>query len=364
MKKGLKITKSQLEQLYLVEKLSLNQIGKKFDCDGTNILYWMKKYNIERRPPYRKKIDIPEDFLYDLYWNKKLSSLQIGEKLNIDSRVIRKKLKKFGIKTRSLSEAGTRKFKKPFDGGLKEKAYLIGLRAGDFHVKKIRNCYRIQTSTTHIAQKVLLKKSFNKYGEYREYYSKNNAREDEWFIYVDIHKSFKFLLKKPNVLPEWIFSYNEYFFQFLAAYFDCEGSIQIQRSHKIHKRYIFRICSGDKIILEQIREKLSELGFYSSIYLNAKKGTKNIKSYAPTNIDIYQLTIYRKKDILKLFYYLYPLVRHSEKIRRIHFILSNLHKKWDQIHNDWGNLKNSFKQELLKNQPKEKEVRTLSRLSP
>lgn len=112
MKKGLEFTKGELEDLYLNKGLSLSQIAKRFNCNGTNILYWLKKFDIKRRPAYRKKIDIPKGILEDMYLDKKLSSLQIAEKLNLKhSKTIRRKLKKFGIPTRSLSEALTKKFR-------------------------------------------------------------------------------------------------------------------------------------------------------------------------------------------------------------------------------------------------------------
>ena len=161
MKKRLKFTKNQLENLYWNKKLSLSQIGERFYCQGTNILYWLKKFKIKRRPPYLKKVDIPKRVLKDLYLNKKMSSLKIAEKLgNVNARTIRKKLKKFGIPTRSLSEALTRKFKRSFSNDLNEKAYFLGLRAGDFYAKWARKSIRVQTTTTHLAQINLLKNAF------------------------------------------------------------------------------------------------------------------------------------------------------------------------------------------------------------
>ena len=113
MKKGLKFTKVQLEELYLNQKLSLGQIGKKFDCDPVNILYWMKKFNIKRRPANYKKIDIPKKVLIDLYWNRNLNTQKIAEKFGIKhGRTILKKLKKHGIPSKTVSQALTRKFKR------------------------------------------------------------------------------------------------------------------------------------------------------------------------------------------------------------------------------------------------------------
>ena len=156
MKKGLKFAKSQLEDLYLNKKLSIGEIGQKFGCDGANIFYWLKKFGIERRATNYNAVDI------------------------------------------------TKKFKMPFNNSPEEKAFLLGLRAGDFHAKKIRNCVRVQTSTTHSAQVMLLSNSLSKYGTICKYLSKNKSRETEWFIYADIDKSFSFMLDKPDRIPDWI----------------------------------------------------------------------------------------------------------------------------------------------------------------
>lgn len=203
MKKGLKFTKDQLERLYLKQKLSLAQIGEKFGCNGSNVLYWLKKFDIKRRPACAKKVDIPPEVLEDLYWNKGMTTAEIASMYDIKhGRSVLKKLHKFGIKTKTVSEALTVKLKEPFRGDDSEKAFLLGLRAGDFYCKKVCLCYRMQTSSTHKAQIELLRSSFENYGETKVYYSKNRQRSDEWFIYVDLHPSFNFLLEKPTTIPD------------------------------------------------------------------------------------------------------------------------------------------------------------------
>ena len=349
MKKGLKFTKNQLENLYWNKKLSLSQIGEQFYCQGTNILYWLKKFKIKRRPAYWKKVDIPKRVLKDLYLNKKMSSLKIAEKLGtVNDRTIRKKLKKFGIPTRSLSEALTRKFKKPFSNDLNEKAYFFGLRAGDFYAKWIRKSIRVQTTTTHLAQIDLLKNAFRNYGETCVYLAKNKSREDEWFVYVDLDSSFRFLLKKPNKISDWILKDKKYFFQFLAAYMDCEGSWKIQKSHQKHIRFMFKIRTGDLKILKQIKKKLEILNYHPYLYLKSKKGVKT--SYGMYNQDIFDLTVNRTEEVISLINKLLPLSKHSEKIRKMNFILENKNKKWNEIQKKWVKLRNEIKKELLKNQ--------------
>jgi hypothetical protein len=348
MKKGLKFTKEQLEDLYLKQKLSLTQIGKKFDCESTNILYWLKKFDIKRRPAYYKKVDIPKEVLYDLYWNKNWTTQQIADKYGIKyGRSILKKFKKFGIPSKTVSQATTKKFKKPFPNNLDEKAYFLGLRAGDFYAKQKNISVRVQTTSTHTAQINLTKKAFDRYGETRVYLSKNKAREDEWFIYVDLDASFDFLLKKPEKIPEWILKNDEYFYQFLAAYMDCEGNWHFTKSHDIHARFTFRLRTGDKLILEDIKQKLESFGYKTVFTLETKKGS--MRPYAPLRKDVYNLTINRKQDIIKLIKNLLPLSKHSEKIRKMYFILENKDKKYNEIEEDWNKLRVQIKRELLKN---------------
>jgi len=296
-----------------------------------------------------KKIIITKEQLEDLYLKQRLSSLEIAEKLgNINSRTIRKKLKKFGIKTRTLSEALTKKFKRPFLNNLEEKAYFLGLRAGDFYAKWARKSVRVQTSTTHLAQIDLLKNSFKNYGETRIYFMKNAAREPEWFIYIDLHPSFDFLIAKPKEIPNWILNNKKFFFQFLAAYMDCEGSWKFVKSHEKHSRFIFKIRTGDAKILKQMKKILEKLNYHPCLCLDREKKSKT--NYGIYNQDMLDLTINFKREIISLIHKLFSLSKHSEKIRKMNFILKNQHKKWADIQDEWAHLRDKIKTELLKNQ--------------
>lgn len=349
MKKGLKFTKEKLKELYVEKKLSLNQIAKRFNCNGTNILYWLKKFNIKRRPAYRKKIDIPKKILKDLYWNKNLTTGEIAKKFGIKhGRTIHKKLKKLGIATKTISQATTRKFKRPFSENLKEKAYFLGLRAGDFYAKQFHKSVRIQTTTTHLAQVNLMKDAFRNYGETCIYLTKNKSRNDEWFIYTDLHPSFDFLLVKPTKIPDWILNSDKFFYYFFSAYIDCEGSWKISKSHEKHVRFTFRIRSGDLKILKQIKEKLQSKGYYPLLYLDREMGT--ITPYGAYSKNIYNLTLNRKEDIIPLIKKLLPLSKHSEKIRKMSFIIQNKNKSWGDIEKGLNDLRQEIKKELLKNQ--------------
>lgn len=349
MKKGLKFTKSQLEELYVGKKLSLNQIGEKFGCNGTNILYWLKKFDIGRRPAYRRKVDIPKSVLEDLYWNKNLKTQEIAELYGIKrGGTILKKMKKLGIPSKTVSQASTIKFKRSFDGDLEEKAYFLGLRAGDFHAKRIKNCVRVQTTTTHQAQKDLLRNSFKKYGEFRKYLSKNEAREDEWFIYVDLNSSFDFLLNKPEKIPDWILEDDVLFYHFFSAYIDCEGNCHLSRTHEVHSRFSLRLRVSDKVILENIKTKLEMLNYNPLYYLDRRKG--QYAPYGRYNNDIYNLTLGRKNEVISIIKKILKISRHTEKIRKMKIMLENKDCPYSKIIIKWLKLKQEIKNELLKNQ--------------
>ncbi len=351
MKKGLKFTKEQLKRLYLTEGLSLSHIGNEFGCEATNILYWLKKFNIKRRPAYRKKIHIPKDVLDDLYWNKGLRPREIAKKFSIKNEgTVRKKLKKYGIKRKTVSEALTTKFKAPFSGNLSEKAFLLGLRAGDFHTKWARKSVRVQTTTTHEAQIELLLISFEKYGETRKYLSRNSARADEWFIYTDLDSSFDFLLDKPQEIPSWIMENRGYFYNFLAAYCDCESNWHFAKNHENDWRFVFRLRTGDKKILEQIKNKFEEENLKPLFRLDVRKGIRP-KWEKKFNVSIYNITLNRKADIFYLIDKMLPLSKHSEKIRKMNFILKHKYKKWDEIEPLLKKLKKEIKKEILTDSP-------------
>lgn len=293
-----------------------------------------------------EEIIIPKETLIDLYWNKNKKPREIAKLYGIkNERTVLKKMERYGIKRKSLSEAMTIKFKMPFSGDLQEKAYFIGLRAGDFHVKKIKQCVRIQTSTTHAAQVNLLRDSFQSYGKLCIYLSKNKSLHDEWFIYTDLDSSFYFLLEKPINIPKWILDDDNLFFNFLAAYIDCEGNWHLTKSHEIHSRFTFRLRSGDKQILENIREKLESLGYRTVFSLDIKKG--KIIACKISRIDIYNLTLNGKIQISNLIEKLLPLSKHSEKIQKMKFMLKHQNSRYTELLEDWIKIKDMIRKEIL-----------------
>ena len=96
------ILKKQLENLYYKQKLSIPQIANICHVGQTTIYYWLKKYNIPTRSCVegiclRIKICISKNQLKDLYLNKRLSIARIAKLLNVDYRVILRRLKEYNI---------------------------------------------------------------------------------------------------------------------------------------------------------------------------------------------------------------------------------------------------------------------------
>src|SRR3989344_1053923 len=340
-------TKEQLEDLYVSQKLSLSQMAAQLNCSSVTILRALAKYGISRRPAYRKKIPIAKDVLHDLYWNQKKKPIEIARMFGIkNERTIRKKMEKFCIKRRTLSEAMTTKMKLPFTGDLIEKAYLLGLRTGDFHAKRVKKCVRVQTSTTHPAQYEMVCQSFGKYGEPRRYLYKNAVHGPEWFIYVDLHPSFEFLVQKPERIPSEIMKDHDTFFAFLAAYADCEVNLNLTRSHKNSLRFVFTLRSHDKLVLQDLKENLKLFTINSFMCLHAEAGY--ITGFGPYSKDHYELTVGRKSDFLNLIEKILQFSQHSEKLAKMKHMLKYCNSCYSHAFSGWRNIRKEIKNEILK----------------
>ncbi len=337
-----------LRKLYWEEDLSAREIAKRFGIDNSTVLCWMKKFGIPRRPPHESKLKITKGQLEELYTKKKLSSLKIAEILGLKDRTVRWWLHKFGIPRRSPSEAGTKYPKIPFSGDLKEKAYMLGLRAGDFYVQRISRVIRIKTSTTHLAQIELTKEIFGKYnfhvGVYKIFDEKFGF--EKWKTYCDLDISFKFLLEKQEKLAKWILNNNELFFNFLAAYADCEGHFRIFQSSDRFIRFSFMLTSTNMVILKQIKNKLKTMDVVSHIYLNTKAGRVS-KVGIKSNKNIYNLVVYKKENVITLVSKLIKISHHKEKIWKMNLILESSGKKWEDIKDNLIKLKDLIKENTL-----------------
>jgi intein-encoded DNA endonuclease-like protein len=104
-----KISPKKLRELYWQRKMSSPEIAKIYHTDPSYIRDLLRKYGVNTRTlsEARKlvfKIDIPKRELKRLYLGKKLSSFKIAKIYKCGSVTIRRRLREYGIKVRTLSE--------------------------------------------------------------------------------------------------------------------------------------------------------------------------------------------------------------------------------------------------------------------
>jgi len=338
----MEIDTERLRELYWDRGLSQREIAKLFGVSQKTIHNWMKRFNIPRRQFNRP--DITKEVLEDLYLNKKLSMPQIAKKLNSTYDTIRKKMKKFGIKVRSMSEAKMKYYKRPFSGNPIEKAYLLGLRAGDISATKACKQISIMVGSTHLAQLEMFKKAFKNYSFINAHITRIKDGRKAIAMYCRLDKSFSFLLKKPKRIPKWVLDDINCFYSFLAGYSDSEACWYLYKSgDRFNAR--FQITSGDNIILHQICKKLTKLGFKTHLRLAHKKGYQ--KTFGKYNRDMYCLYINRKEDVKKLAEVLLNFSHHLEKIWKMRFIAQNIGKDWVLVKDEITQFKNRVKETTL-----------------
>ena len=262
-----------------------------------------------------------------------MSALQAAKKLGLRSHSwVLLKLLDYEIPTRTLSQARTKYEKMPFEGSMCERAYLLGLRAGDLSAERNHNLLRVATSSTRAVQIEMVRAVFGKYGHVHTYLTEYGSRPKEWRVYCDLDKSFNFLLEKTNEIPNWVLSDELCFYSFLAGYADSEGSFNVLRAPNNRLRVTIRRASEDRAILIQMEEKLRSLGFNPRFYLDRRKNT--MASYGSYKKDFYALWISRRNDVTKLCKKLLLLSQHHGKIWMMELILSTEGKNWTDVEKD------------------------------
>ena len=107
--------KDLLEHLYYDQFLTQKEIAEKLGISQNKVIRLFKKYGIKARNYSEAKLKgkkkPTKDELYDLYWNKGLSTVEIGKIFGFNNNTIRRWMIEYGIPRRSLSES---KFKLNF----------------------------------------------------------------------------------------------------------------------------------------------------------------------------------------------------------------------------------------------------------
>ncbi len=274
---------------------------------------------------------ITADYLYQKYIVEGLTIEEIGKLFKRDSATIRYYFRKFKIPTRRRGPKD-KHTKKSFSRNLIEKAYLLGIKCGDFHAYKEYNCIVVSITTTHPAMLELFHKIFDKYGKVKVRPLFCNSLGYEWNAYCRLDKSFNFLLwAKENGIPRWIKNNNKYFLSFFSGYFDAEGHISITKNKDGNKcRLRCQLNSKDYQILKDAQRKLALFSIFSRL----RKGKYNM----------WRFDICRKKDVIKFLKLL--KLRHREKIMKKKLAFEAYNKTWEEIHPLLQEFKSKLKREV------------------
>jgi len=314
-------TKEDLERLYLVERLSAAKIANVYGLKYKNpkvaestVLYHLKRSGIQRRDKAEHVRKVTEEMV-DIWVRRyrggeSLKQIAGGE---LSSVTVYLHLRKRGVRLRDKLEAqiaAVEKYeRRPFAGDRLERAYLLGLRHGDFDVVRHGRTIRVRVSTTHPAMAELFENLFSPYGHVSHYPRTSQLTRYEWTLECDLDSSFRFLLFKLKIENLKSFTPEE-FKAFLAGFFDAEGSILFHKK-KQWGGFELSIPNMNLTLLELIADKLEADSCKCVVELvrqKADRGTKGGQDY------IWRLAVYRAEDVRSILRDLQ--LRHSEKVAK------------------------------------------------
>ncbi|MFA4888880.1 MAG: LAGLIDADG family homing endonuclease [Candidatus Omnitrophota bacterium] len=332
---------SELKLLYEKGELSVRDLAKRYSCGNTTIQRNLHEYKIQVRPTMAIKLNIPRRKIRFLYEKRGKSTTDISRMFSCTPVTILNRLKEYKIRIRDFSSAHIKYPKKDFSGDLIEKAYLIGFRLGDLHVRKYEpngKVISVECASTKQSQIILIRNLFRRYGYIRIAQSEGDSVIR---IQCALNSSFNFLLPKKDIIERWILRNSKLFFAFFAGYLDAEGEINI---HSGGFAYL-RVGTYDKNILIQIKNELEKYGVKSKFNLDQPKGTKvnlslrdrqrGIKKTYKTKHDFWRVAVYRKKDLLNLFKFIFPYIKHQ----RLKIALKKAKENIVERNNRFGNLR-------------------------
>lgn len=318
--KPVKLKSDDLEYMYAHKKMSMKEVAKHVGCSQTTIVSKIHRFGIQSR----KTIPIvPKGELGVLYHKNKLYQRQIAKLYHCNQATISNRMRFFKILSRTKSEISSKYPRYDFSRDLIEKAYIIGFRIGDLHVRKHRLLISVSTTTTRFEQIALFKNLFEKYGHVniRPHRSKL-VKGAGYSVGVLLNKSFDFLLPKEENIPSWILKEEKLFMSFFAGYIDAEGCLSICKKKKNQISLAIIVRTYEKTLLEQVWKKLDFLGILCPrVRLSLKRGLQNNKK------DFWVLGIYRKKQLIKLLEMLSPHISHEAKKSKLKSMVAILHRE-------------------------------------
>jgi hypothetical protein len=283
-----------------------------------------------------RKSTVSSSEIYDLYWNKGKSTVEISKIVGLNRCTVFYHLTKFDKplrdRIRMVSESSRKRKiyeRLPFSGDPLERQYLLGL-AEDLSIEQ-RSKWLIIASLTTSNQSMIevFKKTFSKYGRILQY-AISNTPYQRIMAYLD--STFSFELNDQRDYNVASLTRDELLYR-LAGLIDAEGSIIITKSNVNYINRYLAIGIENEELIKQLANKLKEeFGIKAKVYKIRKKG--DISSLRGKVLrytkDLWSLMVHRKEDLWTLLPIL-PLLN-NEKIKRRELLLKTLHLiKWEEM---------------------------------
>ena len=186
-----------------------------------------------------------------------------------------------------------------------EKAYMMGLCATDISVKRLGKQIEILVGSTRQEILKVFEETFGRYGKINST-STIDKRTGKLanYKYMLLHSSFKFLLFSKQNIPR-----NEIqLYAYIAGAIDGDGNIRFRNRISTGEGEI-RIYNTDRNWLEKIKYELLKYGYHPTVH---KSGAE------------YVLSIYRKRDIMKIGKELVKFMKNKTRKRKLLEMLSNI----------------------------------------
>lgn len=336
------LPQDELRSLYVEQGWTTTEIAEHYGVGASTVRRALGAIGVEIRSRGPKgsrelpHLELTESLLRDLYLEQKRSIPQIAELYGWGRETIRQRMLEYNIPIRSFSEKtrvqhGTHGEYQDFSGDAREKAYLMGFRLGDLHVRREHagsEGIRITGGSTKPEQVELMRRLFAPYGHI--------SQSVQWRLsmrgplkYVNLHiglnGTFAFLLDHPTEIPSWILAEDSTFLSFFGGFTDAEGSFHLHVSQGANVRGRFSIKNTDKQILEQCRAKLLELQVACTALTKVyDAGRQTSKRGVFANKALWEFSVEKKEAVLRLIELISPYVLHQKRIADMERVRQNV----------------------------------------
>jgi len=326
--------KGKIRYLYYDKGFSLKGVAEEIGVSAGLIRKKMLLWGMNIRRSRKRNLMKPsKEELKESYINKNSPVDKTAKNFDVSVSTIFRWLKEYKI-----LPARRFKYKKyNFSGNPSEKAYLMGLVTGDLHTREHGKQILVELSTTHPAMIDLFYTIFQKYGTPKKYIKYNRiTKRYGWKAYVHLNNSFNFVLSKDDNIDD------EYFYDFLAGFFDSEGCLHVYDNHNYIGLTVL-IYNSNKRLLEIIKRRLEKDGFHPKFSIFFKSGRKTREGYYSKK-ELWAVRLHTNKEVLSLMS-LIP-IKHREKLEKLKIISSVNNNKWEEISNQINNLRMSIRREV------------------